>query len=212
LIFAEVDWVSIAGVATAVGTLVLAVATFGATRSANRAARTAERSLLIGLRPVLVPSREGDPAEAVLWGDGHQIMLAGGVGWAEVVGDNVYLAISVRNVGPGLGVLRGWYLHEHRITSSDHDGPDPDAFRRQLRDLYVPSGDVSFWQASLRTRDDDVRVAIKAAIERGNGISVDLLYGDHEGGQPTISRFSLVPREGEPKAAYLPTVVRHWRL
>ena len=51
------DWASIASLATAAGTLVLAVATFAAVRSANRAARAAEQSLLVGLRPLLVPSR-----------------------------------------------------------------------------------------------------------------------------------------------------------
>jgi hypothetical protein len=41
-----VNWVNISALATGFGTLVLAVATFAAVRSANRAARAAERSLL----------------------------------------------------------------------------------------------------------------------------------------------------------------------
>ena len=52
------DWATVASLATAGGTLVLAVATFASIRSANRsariaerAARTAERSLLAGQRP-----------------------------------------------------------------------------------------------------------------------------------------------------------------
>ena len=48
------------------GTLVLAVATFSAVRSANAAARTAERSLQVGLRPLLMPARPEDPAEKVV--------------------------------------------------------------------------------------------------------------------------------------------------
>ena len=40
------DWVTISALATAGGTLVLALATFASVRSANRAARVAERSLL----------------------------------------------------------------------------------------------------------------------------------------------------------------------
>ncbi|MEY2476019.1 MAG: hypothetical protein QOG87_1334 [Actinomycetota bacterium] len=51
------DWATISSLATAGGTLVLAVATYASTRSANRAARVAERALLAGLRPVLVQSR-----------------------------------------------------------------------------------------------------------------------------------------------------------
>lgn len=52
------DWTTISSLATAGGTLVLAVATFASVRSANRAARLAEQSLLVGLRPVLMPSRD----------------------------------------------------------------------------------------------------------------------------------------------------------
>ena len=40
------DWVTISSLATAGGTLVLAVATFSSVKSANRSARVAERSLL----------------------------------------------------------------------------------------------------------------------------------------------------------------------
>jgi hypothetical protein len=55
------DWATIWSLATAGGTLVLAAATFYSVRSANRAARTAERALQVGLRPVLVTSRLQDP-------------------------------------------------------------------------------------------------------------------------------------------------------
>jgi hypothetical protein len=54
------DWATISALATAGGTLVLALATFGSVRSANRAARLAERSLRAGLRPLLMPSRLED--------------------------------------------------------------------------------------------------------------------------------------------------------
>src|SRR5262249_13897366 len=121
LVCAGIDWGTVAEVGTALGTLVLAVATFYATRTANRASRVAEQALLISLRPVLVPSRENDPSDVVLWGDGHQIVLPGGFAWAEVSDDNVYLAISLRNVGSGLGVLRGWYVHPRRIRSIGDD-------------------------------------------------------------------------------------------
>ncbi|HJX49444.1 MAG TPA: hypothetical protein VJ375_16505, partial [Gaiellaceae bacterium] len=46
------DWVTISARATAGGTLVLAGATFASVRSANRAARAAERSMLAGMRPL----------------------------------------------------------------------------------------------------------------------------------------------------------------
>jgi len=60
------DWASVASLATAAGTLVLAVATFASVRSANRAARAAEQSLLAGLRPLLVASRLHDDTQKVM--------------------------------------------------------------------------------------------------------------------------------------------------
>ena len=55
------DWVTISSLATAGGTLVLAVATFSSVRSANRSARVAERSLLAGLRAGPDPLARGRP-------------------------------------------------------------------------------------------------------------------------------------------------------
>jgi hypothetical protein len=52
-----VDWTTVASMATAGGTLVLALATFAAVRSANRSARLAEYSRRSGSGPLLMPSR-----------------------------------------------------------------------------------------------------------------------------------------------------------
>ena len=74
------DWVTISALATAGGTLVLALATFASVRSANRAARVAERSLLVGLRPLLLPSRLDDPPQKVGYSDEKWFVAqAGGV-------------------------------------------------------------------------------------------------------------------------------------
>src|SRR4029077_14845890 len=53
------DWVTISALASAGGTLVLAGVTVASVRSANRAARVAEMSLLAEQRPLLVASRGG---------------------------------------------------------------------------------------------------------------------------------------------------------
>jgi hypothetical protein len=50
-------WTTIAELATALGTMILAIATFSAVRSANLSARVAQQALLEGMRPVLMPSR-----------------------------------------------------------------------------------------------------------------------------------------------------------
>jgi len=77
------DWVTISSLATAGGTLVLAVATFSSVKSANRSARVAERSLMVGLRPVLVPSREDDLVERIRFGDGQIVQVPGHGGAAD---------------------------------------------------------------------------------------------------------------------------------
>lgn len=115
---AELDWVTISALATAFGTLVLAMATFASVRSASRAARTAERALLIGLRPLLSPSRLSDEPLKVAFVDQHMLRVPGGQGAVEVTSDSVYLALSLRNVGSGLGVLDGWVVYAQAVDTS----------------------------------------------------------------------------------------------
>src|SRR5690242_14133061 len=103
------DWVTISSLATAGGTLVLAVATFGSVRSANEAARVAERSLLAGLRPVLVPSREDDPVERVMFGDDVWLNIAGHSATMKVENGGLYMGMGIRNAGAGLAVIHGWH-------------------------------------------------------------------------------------------------------
>jgi uncharacterized membrane protein YjgN (DUF898 family) len=63
-------WTTVASLAAAAGTLVLAT-TFASVRSANYAARTVERSFEVGLVPLLFPSRFEDPAQKIRWGVDH---------------------------------------------------------------------------------------------------------------------------------------------
>ena len=119
------DWVTISSLATAGGTLVLAIATFSSVRSANRSARVAEQSLLVGMRPVLIPSREDDPTERVRFGD-EQVLTVPGHGGAFFVGDEaIYFAIALRNGGSGLAVIHGWCVGRAPTPASER----PDARR-----------------------------------------------------------------------------------
>ena len=120
--------------------------------------------------------------------------------------------MSLRNVGAGIAVLQGWLPSAEqdpagRLAERPHG--DPDAFRRQTRDLYVPPGDVGFWQGAIRDTGDDAYTDMRGAIEAHLRLTVDLLYTDHEGGQRAISRFGMIPR---PDSGYMCTVVRHWNL
>lgn len=202
------DWVTISSLATAFGTLVLAVATFSSVRSSNNSARTAERAFLAGLRPVLVPSRTDDPGDKIMWSDQHWAKVIGGRASIESVDGNIYLAMSLRNVGAGMAVLQAWDPREEWLTATQ-EHKEPDAFRRQTRDLYVPPGDVSFWQGAIRDESDTEYPGIRKAIEERRPFTIDLLYSDHEGGQRTISRFLVTPRD---ETQWMMGVSRHWNL
>ena len=203
-----VDWVTTSALATAGGTLVLSVATFASVRSANRAARTAERSLLAGLRPLLVPSRLQDPPQKVSFVDQRWLRVDGGHGVTEVSSDAVYMAISLRNVGSGIGVLHGWQFYPGRVAG-DVAMPDVPRFHRLTRDLYVAAGDNGFWQAAFRDPTADDFLSARDAIAKREGLTVDLLYGDLEGGQRSITRFALLPVGDD---GWLAAASRHWNL
>src|ERR1700694_5588175 len=113
------DWQTISSLATAGGTLVLALATFSAVRSSNRSARIAEQSLYICMVPLLVQSRAIDPDHKVLWADRHAVRLSGGRAIVEAQNDVIYLALGLRNVGAGIALLHGWYLMPERAFAND---------------------------------------------------------------------------------------------
>lgn len=54
-----------------------------------------------------------------------------------------------------------------------------------------------------------------AAIDARTALGIDVLYGDHEGGQRTITRFRLTPRpqaiDDEPWL-WICATVRHWNI
>jgi hypothetical protein len=192
------DWVTISSLATAGGTLVLAVATFSSVKSANRSARLAERSLLVGLRPVLIPSREQDTLERIRFGDGQIVHVPGHGGALDVRDDNVYLALGVRNGGNGLAVIHGWRARAFRQPDAPGagrvvDAPDLGEFRQQQLDLFIPAGSAGFWQGALRDPALPGYAEVRDATRDSGQVSIDLLYGDHEGGQRTIVRFVVSP-------------------
>lgn len=205
------DWGTVSALATAGGTLVLAAASFASIRSADRAALSAERALQASLRPLLVNSRLESPEQKAMWLDGHWTKITGSMGYAHVAEDGqLYLAMSIRNCGPGLGVIHGWRFTEAPAIA-DASRPPVDSFRRQGRDLYIAPGDTGFWHAALREEDDPHREPLLRALKERERIIIDLLYGDYEGGQRTISRFSLVPR-GTDERSWFCQVGHHWSL
>jgi hypothetical protein len=128
---------------------------------------------------------------------------------AEHVDGSVYLGISLRNVGSGIGVCQGWIVRPAVGTSVTMPTPAAvEEFRMQTRDLYVPAGDIGMWQGALRNPDDPVRASTAEAIDARRPITIELLYSDQVGLQRTITRFALVPAA----ESWLASVTRHWYL
>jgi hypothetical protein len=233
-------WATIADLGTALGTLVLAVATFSAVRSGNRTARAAEQSLLTSLRPLIMPSKLSDEPLKVNFGDNKWLMAPGGSAVTEIGGgdgtmgpadDVLYFVLSLRNVGNGIAVLHGWRLSYDRAVPNE-PMPDLSEFTLQTRDLYIPVGDTGFWQGAIRDTADPRYTMARTVVESRSDWFVDLLYGDYDGGQRTISRFRCQyrhpPEDGTAAAGgartaaatgdkpgattWLATVARHWTL
>jgi hypothetical protein len=201
--------VTISALATALGTLVLALATFASVRSANRAARVAERTLLAGLRPLLVPSRLDDPVQKVFFADQRYVRVEGGRAGFEIDEDAILMVISVRNAGAGVALLHGWRFYPERLLGADVERPDFGSFTRLTRDIYVPARDVGFWQGAFRDPSAPGFAEAKAAIEAEDPLTVDILYGDHEGGQRTVTRFALLPHSD---GVWLASAGRYWNV
>jgi hypothetical protein len=204
------DAATIASLATAGGTLILAVATFASTRSSNRSARIAERALDLNLRPVLIPAHEWDKPERVTFGDDQIVQLRGGFASVEAVDGNLYFAAQLRNVGGGLGVLTSWWMRSDP-TPDLETRPALSDFNAQQRHLYVAPGDVGYWQGAIRSADTDRgdREALCAAINGRQRLALFLRYADQDGGHDSMTRFTLMPDEdGE----WIFGIGRHWSL
>jgi len=207
-------WETAASLATAAGTLILAVATFSSVRSANRAARVAEQALMVNLRPLLGPSRLDDPAQKIFFQEGRAMVLGGARGDVALENSVIYLGISLRNAGQGIGVIHGWRFQPGRQTSLER--PDLSEFRHQNRDLLIAPNDIGFWQGAFRDSDDpqydEAVTAIKDEVEV---LTFDLLYGDNDGGQRMISRLTLqrmTDRRDSDKTIWVASVGRHWNV
>jgi hypothetical protein len=203
----DMEWTTVAEIGTAGGTLVLAVATFAAVRSSNSSARLAERSLQSAIKPLLMPSKLSDEGLKVGFADDHWVKVEGGRGTAEVAEGAIYLTMSLRNVGPGLALLNAWKFYPDRLLGDDR--PDSEGFNRLTRDLYIPSGDLGFWQGVFRDATAPGFVEAAQMIRGRQTFTIDLMYGDVEGGQRTISRFSFMAVQEE---GWMPAVSHHWNV
>ena len=200
------DWQTISSLATAGGTLVLAIATFSAVRSSSRSALIAREALLTGMRPLLVQSVVDDPVQKVLWNDGHAVRLNGGRAVCEVQDGVIYLAMGLRNVGAGIAVLHGWYGRTEQAFSTV---PPAAEFRRLTIDLYIGPGAAGYWEAAIRDMDDPLRPGFSTALAARRPFTIEVLYGDQLGGQRTITRLTVLPTSDD---GWYCLAGRHWNL
>jgi hypothetical protein len=120
------------------------------------------------------------------------------------------MAISLRNGGNGLALVQGWRVEVADQTSNRP--PPTDEFRRQQRDIYIPPGEVGFWQGAIRDRSDPAYDEIRAAMRSGARVSIDLIYGDYEGGQRTIARIGLTKDGEAERDDYRAEAGRYWNV
>ena len=125
---------------------------------------------MAAIRPVLVPSRLTDPPEKVGFLDDHWIKVEAGRAVADITDDAIYLTFGLRNVGSGLAVLDRWDFIADLAPGNESHG-DPQGYRRLTRDLYIPGGDLGFWQGAFRDPDEPVFKEARDAItaRRTNG-------------------------------------------
>jgi hypothetical protein len=145
--------------------------------------------------------------------DQHWVRVTGGHAAAEHVDGMIYLVMSLRNVGSGIGVCQGWGARAG-LTRTTVDHFAEDEFRSQTRDLYIPAGDVGLWQGAIRDRDDPYHHEIADAIARREPFTVELLYSDQVGSSRTITRFTLVPvgQDGDANGSRFISTGRNWYL
>jgi hypothetical protein len=108
-----------------------------------------------------------------------------------------------------MAVLHGWFI-EAGDAAGIREHTDLDAFHRLTRDLYVPPAEIGFWQGALRDSTTEEFKTVQALIENRERMRVQLLYGDHEGGQRVVTLFSMIPA-GEAGQYYV-TTARHWNI
>lgn len=93
-------------------------------------------------------------------------------------------------------MLHGWRVEPSRDVATMSDRPGLNAFRSQSCDLYVPAGDVGFWQGAIRDRTNSSWDLVAERIEAREGLVVDLLLQRSPWRQRMITWFSYLPRRG----------------
>ena len=92
-------------------------------------------------------------------------------------------------------MLTSWFVETGLSVSLDL--PDVSTFVAQVRSLYVPAGDVGYWQGAIREGNTDRgdADALRDAIEAAERLTLYLRDSDQDGGHDMVTRSSLLPGE-----------------
>ncbi len=202
------DWGVAANLATAAGTLVLAIATFLSIRTAIRSNRTADRALQQGLRPILLPSLFTDPVQKIHYVDEHWLQVPGGRATLELTADAAYLGLSVRDIGSGPAVIDAWDI----LATARDERREVRDYHPLTRDLYVAAGACGYVQIAVRAPTAPAYQALARAERDHQPFAVDVLYSDIDETQHHIIRIALnrTPGADQDGRIWALSEVRHW--
>jgi hypothetical protein len=111
-------------------------------------------------------------------------------------------------VGTGLALLHGWYPRPG-FAFSDVPHAELDEFRRLTVDLYIAPGDAGYWESALRDENDPLYGEFRRVIAERQAFTMELLYGDQDGGQRTICRCIVLPADD---GGWYGQISRHWNI
>jgi hypothetical protein len=114
----------------------------------------------------------------------------------------------LRNVGAGLALLHGWYPRAS-VAYSDTPPADIDEFRRLTVDLYVAPNGPGYWEGAIRDETEALHEEFLRVVTERQPFTIELLYGDQEGGQRTISRCLVMPASD---GGWFSQIARHWNI
>ncbi len=93
-----------------------------------------------------------------------------------------------------MAVLQSWTTAqpENFRSPQQPDHAPLEEFRRLTRDLYVPPGDSRVLrQGAIRDSTDPLFSRLREACLGDGGLTIEVLYGDSDGGQRMITRYSM---------------------
>ena len=76
-------------------------------------------------------------------------------------------------------------------------------------DLYIAPGGAGYWESALRDESEPVHGEFARAVAQREAFTIDLLYGDQDGGQRTVSRCVVLPADD---GGWYSQIVRHWNI